>query len=345
MLCRHAVQRQHEQILIEHAPDPVALFSPTGKVLVENPPMALLRGKALAVDVPASMQSQELRDEIVTDGGRKVLTRYASPVTDNDGRPIGRLVALRDVTAEREADRLKDEFFALVSHELRTPLTSMLGYLELIRDEPMTEDATEFIDVIERNAGRLQRVVGDLLFVARFEAGHIPLLTGEVDVRQLCEQAIEAALPAAERAEVTLRFEGGRPAPITADRDRIGQTIDNLVGNAIKFTPRDGNVLVSLREEDGVPTISVTDSGEGIDPDEQARIFDRFYRSGRAVKKATPGAGLGLTIVRSIVEAHGGSVSVSSRLGRGSTFTVRLPRVPIPVLTPDDATREEPAPR
>lgn len=314
------------QIMIEHSPDPVALFSAAGKVLIENPPMALLRGKALPVDVPDTMRQGEMRDEIVTDAGRRVLTRYATPVTDGEGRPIGRLVALRDITAEREADRLKDEFFALVSHELRTPLTSMLGYLDLVRDEELSEDATEFIDVIERNAQRLQRVVGDLLFVARFEAGHIPILVSHLDVRTLCDEAIAAALPAADRANVTLSLDADRTALLDADSDRLGQTLDNLVNNAIKFTPEGGNVTLRLRDRGDAIIVEVEDSGEGIDPDEVENIFKRFYRSGRVVRRAVPGAGLGLTIVRSIVEAHGGTIRVASRLGKGSTFTVHLPR-------------------
>lgn len=314
------------QIMIEHAPDPVALFSASGKVLVENPPMAMLRAKALAVDVPETMRQGEIRDEIVTDAGRRVLTRYATPVTDGEGRPVGRLVALRDVTAEREADRLKDEFFALVSHELRTPLTSMLGYLELVRDENLSEDGLEFIDVIERNAHRLQRVVGDLLFVARFEAGHIPILVGQLDVRTLCDEAIAAALPAADRANVRLHLDADRTAFLDADRDRLGQTLDNLINNAIKFTPEDGEVTLRLRDRGDSIVVEVQDSGEGIDPDEIDNVFKRFYRSNRVVRRAVPGAGLGLTIVRSIVEAHGGTIRVTSRLGRGSTFTVTLPR-------------------
>ena len=338
------------QIMIEHAPDPVALFSASGKVLVENPPMALLRGKALAVDVPETMRQGELRDEIITDAGRRVLTRYATPVTDGEGRPVGRLVALRDVTAEREADRLKDEFFALVSHELRTPLTSMLGYLELVRDEVLSDDALDFIDVIERNAHRLQRVVGDLLFVARFEAGHIPILEGELDLRTLCDEAIAAALPAADRAGVHIQLDADRTAVLSADRDRLGQTLDNLVNNAIKFTPQGGNVTLRLRDQGHSVVAEVIDSGEGIDPDEIDNIFKRFYRSGRVVRRAVPGAGLGLTIVRSIVEAHGGTVRVTSRLGRGSTFTVTLPRERgdrstsnVPIL--DAATGAEPPPQ
>lgn len=314
------------QILIEHSPDPVALFSVAGQVLVENPPMALLRGKALAVDVPETMDRGELRDDVITDAGRRIFTRYATPVTDGEGRPIGRLVALRDVTAERESDRLKDEFFALVSHELRTPLTSMSGYLDLLRDEEQSADALDFIDVIERNANRLQRVVGDLLFVARFDAGHIPILEGPLDLGTLCEEAVEAARPAADSAGVVLSLDADASAPIVGDRDRLGQTLDNLINNAIKFTERGGEVTLRMRDRGDSVVIDVVDSGEGIDPDELDNIFKRFYRSGRVVRRAVPGAGLGLTIVQSIVEAHGGTVRVSSRLGRGSTFTVTLPR-------------------
>ncbi len=156
-------------------------------------------------------------------------------------------------------------------------------------------------------------------------------------------------MPAADRAGVQLHLDADRTAELDGDGDRLGQTLDNLINNAIKFTPEGGDVTLRLRDRGDVVVVEVQDSGEGIDPDEVENIFKRFYRSGRVVRRAVPGAGLGLTIVRSIVEAHGGTIRVASRLGKGSTFTVTLPRERQPIANGvpiyDAATAVAPAPQ
>jgi signal transduction histidine kinase len=269
----------------------------------------------------------ETRDELELMGTGRVFSRYGAPVRDTEGRRIGRLVVLREITREREAERMKDGFFALVSHELRTPLTSILGYVELLlEDEELGPDARQFLGVVERNSRRLLRLVGDLLFVAQVEAGRLALDPEPLDLHRLAAEAVEAARPRAEAQAVELACEiaDGLPA-VPGDRDRLGQVLDNLIANALKFTPEGGRVTVGLRAAHGMAELTVRDTGAGIPPEEQDRLFDRFFRAESAVAQAVPGVGLGLTIVKAICEAHGGDIAVESTPGRGATFRARVP--------------------
>jgi PAS domain S-box-containing protein len=230
--------------------------------------------------------------------------------------------------AEAEAERLKNEFFALVSHELRTPLTSIIGYLDLILEEEVGEvppQQRRFLGVIERNARRLLRLVGDLLFVAQFEAGKLSLERGTVDLEAVTREAVEAARPRAARVGVELEAQTESLPPIDGDRDRIGQVVDNLISNALKFTPSGGRVSVRALERDGRAVLEVRDNGMGIPEAEQARLFERFYRTASATERSIPGIGLGLSICQAIAEGHGGTIRVASEEGRGTTFTVELP--------------------
>lgn len=227
----------------------------------------------------------------------------------------------------QEGERLKDEFFALVSHELRTPLTSIIGYLELVLDdeEELSDEARRFLEVVERNAKRLLRLVGDMLFVAQVEAGRLSLESHALDLGAIASESVEAARPAAERAGVTLSLEAVAVKPILGDRDRFGQMIDNLVSNALKFTPDEGRVVVRLSDAGDHAVVEVSDTGMGIPDEEQQRLFERFFRASSATSRAVPGAGLGLTIVKTIVEAHGGTVGLTSQEGKGTTVCVQLP--------------------
>jgi signal transduction histidine kinase len=229
----------------------------------------------------------------------------------------------------RELDRLKDEFVALVSHELRTPLTSINGYLELVLDdaEGLSDQQRQFLGVVDRNSRRLLRLVGDLLFVAQIDAGRLSLELGEVDLGALASESLEGARPAAEAKGVEISLDA-RPLPsIRGDRARIGQLLDNLVSNAVKFTPASGRVTVALRQNgsDGDALLAVSDTGLGIPQDEQRHLFERFFRSSTVQQRAIDGTGLGLAIAKAIVDAHGGTIECSSEEGRGTTFRVQLP--------------------
>jgi signal transduction histidine kinase len=231
-----------------------------------------------------------------------------------------------------EADRLKDEFVALISHDLRTPLTSILGYLELtLEDEELTQAQRGYLEVADRNAQRLLRLVSDLLFVARLEAGQLELHSSELDLAAVAQQSVTEAEPRAAAGGITLKCET-QPVPgVAADKGRMFQLFDNLMSNAIKFTPAGGEVRVSVAPANGSVRLEVADTGIGIPEGEQRRLFERFFRASTASERQIQGTGLGLYIARAIVEAHGGEISFESSPGRGTAFRIDLPVEPAAV--------------
>jgi len=228
----------------------------------------------------------------------------------------------------RELDRLKDEFISLVSHELRTPLTSIHGYLELLLDGGAGELAPaqeRFLTVVERNSKRLMQLVGDLLFMAQVEAGKLALDLDEVDLTEVVTECLEHAQPLADDREIELVADVSETPSMLGDRSRISQVLDNLISNALKFTLRSGRVSLSISAVGNDAVIEIADNGVGIPASEQDRLFERFFRSSTATEQAIPGTGLGLTIAKTIVERHEGSISIESAEGAGTTVRVRLP--------------------
>jgi signal transduction histidine kinase len=208
----------------------------------------------------------------------------------------------------RVADQLKDEFVAMISHDLRTPLTSIMGYLELaLESEELPETERGYLQVVDRNSRRLLHLVNDLLFVARLEAGEMDLHFDELDLADVVRQSVEEAEPRAHAKQIALESDTDSVPAISADRGRMFQLLDNLVGNAIKFTPAGGTVAVRLSRDGDLVRLEVEDSGIGVAPDDQRRLFDRFFRAANARHGEASGTGLGLYIARAIVEAHGGS--------------------------------------
>ncbi|MEZ0448798.1 sensor histidine kinase [Cellulomonas sp. ICMP 17802] len=288
-----------------------------------------------ALVAPALAGRPEVRDwtYIARDGVRMTVRLAVTRRAELEGPTTGYVVVATDVTSEREASRLQDEFVSLVSHELRTPLTSVLGYLELLTDgtDPLTDEQREYLTVIERNARRQLRLVGDLLLTAQVDAGRFAISPQRTDAGVVVRAAIEAAMPAAEAAGVTLVPETSS-AVLDADPVRLAQAVDNLVSNAIKFTPSGGRVRVGVAPRDGQATggavIVVADSGIGIPPDELSQLTTRFFRASSATRRAIPGVGLGLSITKAVVDAHGGTLEIASTLGEGTTFTITLPATP-----------------
>jgi signal transduction histidine kinase len=228
----------------------------------------------------------------------------------------------------RELDKLKDEFVALVSHELRTPLTSILGYLEMVIDEdrdPLSSDQRDFLTTVERNVVRLSRLVEDLLFVARLDAGRMEVARRRLDLSGVLEEAAYSAKPAADAKDVQLDVELGTLPAVEGDRARLAQLVDNLVSNAVKFTPAGGRVAIRAANGSGRVRVEVSDTGIGIPADELPRLFTRFFRASTARTTETPGTGLGLAISQSIAEAHGSRIEVESETGSGTTFAFELP--------------------
>jgi signal transduction histidine kinase len=227
-----------------------------------------------------------------------------------------------------EADKLKDEFVALISHDLRTPLTSIIGYVELSLEDmapPLDDERRGYLQIVSRSSERLLRLVDDLLFVARLQAGRLILERTDLDLCTIAAQAAQEARPRAEVKQLELEFIGGSPVMIEGDKGRLFQLLDNLISNAIKFTPEGGRVEVRVAPSGGMAMLEVSDTGIGLGPDEAELVFDRFFRSSRVVAQQVPGTGLGLFIARAIVGAHAGTIAASTRDGGGTTFHVELP--------------------
>ncbi len=258
----------------------------------------------------------------------QVVTTQRGPLPD--GTRAGYLLVATDVTEQQEADRLQDEFIGLVSHELRTPLTGILGYLELLRmsPDPLTEEQRDDLDVIQRNAERLLRLVTDLLLSVQLSAGTFSVDAEPIDLAEVVRQSAHNIDPIADAAGVTMVVDADHPIRLQADPLRLAQAVENVLSNAVKFTPKDGSVTVRAFERPGDPptaVIEVTDTGIGIAPAELSRLTERFFRSRTARDRRGRGIGLGLPITQAIIEAHRGRMDVASEPGSGTTFTLSLP--------------------
>ena len=227
----------------------------------------------------------------------------------------------------RKIDEARNQFLAIVSHELRTPLTSIVSFSELIRGEAegLTLDGVRFLDIIERNANRMHRLVGDLLMLDRLEAGALPLDLAPVSIADLAAEAVRSASAPAAKQGITVDVATGNGPAVTGDHRRLMQVLDNLIANAVKFSHRNQRVHVEAAYDGSQWRIEVTDSGIGIPGEEVGELFSRFVRASNARTAGLPGTGLGLSIVKVLVEMHGGHVEVDSTLGQGSTFSVFLP--------------------
>jgi two-component system, sensor histidine kinase len=248
---------------------------------------------------------------------------------------------LRDVLARLEQDvRQRDRFLAMLGHELRNPLGAIrnaLYALDARRGEADPDERQQrSLDIIQRQAGLLTRLVDDLLDVSRVTTGKIVLQRVPVDLKDLALRCVQAVEAAAARQGVTIRFEAGPDAMVVGgDAARLEQVLMNLIGNAIKYTPAGGRVDVELRRRASQAFLYVRDTGVGLSPDVLPRVFELFVQAEHTLERAQGGMGIGLTLVRSLVEAHGGAVAAASGgTGRGSTFTVRLPLIPLPAAPP-----------
>ena len=259
----------------------------------------------------------------------RVYYANASAILDPGGGMSGRVVALRDITSFKELDKMKSEFVATVSHDLRAPLTFIRGYVSMLpMIGPLTEKQQEYVEKILNGIEQISRLVEDLLNLGRIEAG-VGLEKKPCHLGALVVEAVDRMRAQAAAKGLTLRLEATEPAPvILGDATLLRQAIANLVDNAIKYTPSGGLVTVGLRATESEVLISVKDTGIGIAPEDQVRLFEKFYRIRRKETGGVQGTGLGLAIVKSIVERHGGRVWVESALNQGSTFTIALPLRP-----------------
>jgi PAS domain S-box-containing protein len=267
-----------------------------------------------------------MRHELEPEG--RFITVHAAPVMMGT-EFLGTVSVFRDITAEVEADRAKTEFISTVSHELRTPMTSIKGYVDLLlmgSAGSLSETQQRFLQIVRANADRLRTLVDDLLDISRIESGRLQL-----DLRPVpLESAVEAVVASfkarvdEKRQQIEVELPDHLPL-VMADNDRLIQILMNLVSNAHKYTPEGGQIRIRARLQEEMIRVEVQDTGIGIPPEALPRIFERFYRVDDPRVQETSGAGLGLSIVRTLVELHGGQIGVESEVGKGSTFYFTLP--------------------
>lgn len=341
--------------LIDRTVDGIALTDKEGRIAIVNEPLLRfavdlgLPGEGLIHDrllsIAADMTDPEAYaarmrelaedpygesfDQFELRDSQRTFQGYTRAIISG-GDYLGRVWTLREVTEARQVERMKDALVATVSHELRTPLTSVIGYLELLGtgELPLGDEDAKYVAIAQRNAARLQHMVEDLLFLARLDAGALSMEAAELDLVESANDALASRRLAADAKGITLELEAPAHAYTQGDARRIGQALDNLISNAVKFTPPQGTVRVSVEEGDGVVQMSVSDSGCGIPAAEQEQLFERFFRSSTATH--VPGTGLGLAIVKAIVESHGGSITCESAEGKGTTFTFSIPKIEAP---------------
>jgi len=285
-----------------------------------------------------------------SDGRHLFLEVVMSPINDEQGEVIGISTIARDMTERKrtaeklldreqaarrqaeQANRLKDEFLTTVSHELRTPLNAILGWSQILQTHNLDASETnKALDTITRSARAQNRLIDDLLDVSRIITGKLRLDIRAVDLPGVISAAVDAARPAAEAKNLRLQTLIDPQAElILGDPDRLQQVVWNLLSNAVKFTPKEGRVQIRLEQINSHVEIVISDTGKGIEPEFLPNVFDRFRQSDGSMTRRHGGLGLGLAIVRQLVELHGGTVSVSSAgEGQGATFTVTLPLLPV----------------
>jgi two-component system, OmpR family, phosphate regulon sensor histidine kinase PhoR len=299
--------------------DPVRALN--GHVIEAVPNIELERRIADALDGEASVAPLILTGS----QGQRTYRVSVYPLTNGVDEPHWVVVFADDQTALMRLDRARKEFLSNVSHELRTPLSSIKLMLETVLEAPDEEARDLFLPQALAQVDRLTSLVQQLLEQARAESGQLKLALRDVDLEEVARPIVSSFEPQAANKSVALELLPLRPVRVEADPDRLAQVFVNLIDNALRHTSAGGRVKVELDARDSDAVVRIRDTGEGIPYRDLPRIFERFYVVDRSRTRGSGGAGLGLAIVKGIVDAHGGAISAESMLGRGTTFTIRLP--------------------
>lgn len=350
-------EKQRLDAIIENSGDGVMLLDADEKITVFNRALTMMTGIPAedAIGRPCSevlslsdhYTEQEVRnivcpaarcregerfyvegDFVRQDGMEVTLGITYSPLLDSEGALVNIIANVRDITHFREAEEIKSTFISVISHELKTPVALIKGYAStLSRPDARWDEETlrDSLGVIEEEADRLTELIDNLLDASRLQAGQLQLKKTDVRLDRLAARTVERFRTQTDHHTFELNFVSDWPS-VQGDEDRLSQVLNNLLSNAIKYSPEGGRIMVSGRYDSEQVYVAVSDQGIGIPPAERERIFDRFYRIDGALSRRTEGAGLGLYLVKSVIEAHGGQIWVSSQPGKGSTFVFTLPR-------------------
>ncbi|MFQ5700223.1 MAG: ATP-binding protein [Acidobacteriota bacterium] len=327
-----AVDRDERVVHLNRAA--IRILGPTQGKGVGDHIWELIRLPEIADAITTSLrEAGETRRElrIPTSGGDRVIEMHASPLRDGGGEPTGAVIVLHDVSELKRLGTTRRDFVANVSHELKTPIAAIRGLVETVIDDASMspQQRRRFLGKIQSQSLRLSTIVTDLLTLSRLETAGDGLVRSLLDLRAIVDRSVKDLLPSGEAKGITIASETpDEPVTVLGDKEALCQTVNNLLDNAVKYTPAGGSVRVRLRVDGTNAFIEVQDTGIGIEPRHQHRIFERFYRADKARSRELGGTGLGLSIVRHIALAHGGLVSMESTPGEGSTFRVSLPLAP-----------------
>ena len=313
-------------------------FSTKGRLTIEDA-MDRLNADPYSAEYSAGIT------KTIIEIGMRVIQAHLSPVLTEIGEFLGIVTILRDVTREVEAERAKTDFVSNVSHELRTPLTSIKGYSELLLGNavgPLNDQQTHFLRIIQSSSNRLTTLINDLLDISRIESGRFKLETKPVQMALVLHSVAEMIQPQCDKKKLCLSLNVEPNAGLVlGDESRLTQVVTNLVSNACRYTPEGGSITLALSSPDDTVRVDVKDTGIGIAPEDQAKVFQRFYRVNDPAVQEVAGTGLGLPISKMLVEMHGGRMWLQSEAGKGSTFTFILP---LYVGSPESASGAESKP-
>ena len=297
----------------------------TERDLSRRTPLEVLRRPQLDDAVHAVLGTGTHRVLEINAGNNRVLQANVAPVTNALGTVDSVVVVFNDLTDIRRTEQMRRDFVANVSHEFKTPLTSIRGYTETLLSGAMDDPkiAVDFLSTIERNAQHLESLVTDLLVLAKLEA-EVPSKKEQFDVKSLVDEQVSTRSKALHSSGIHVAADCVS-VQIVADRSRLSTALSNLIDNAIHYNKPGGDIRINGDVQQGMLRLAVADTGNGIPSEELPRIFERFYRVDKARSRESGGTGLGLSIVKHAIESQGGSISVTSRLGAGSTFTIHLP--------------------
>jgi PAS domain S-box-containing protein len=341
--------KKKTEAVIRSIAEGLVVVDPQGKVIMMNPAAERLLGvskknkigKPIAEDirqeqllslVKGSGEKEDTEIELISQQDTKKTLRASSAVVENEyGQTVGMVSVLSDITKQKEVDQLKANFVANVSHELRTPLVAIDKAISLLFTKTAGEISPtqeEFLSMAQRNLKRLTLLVNDLLDLSKLEAKKMDIKLEPISIESLVREAVEGmnAWAKTKSLNIEIKIQEGLPQ-VNLDPNRIIQVLNNIIGNAIKFTPDKGNITIeaNLHKEGNKIELSVADNGIGIAKEDLPKIFDKFYQTGERVATDINGTGIGLTIVKEIVELHGGKIWAESEKGSGAKFIFTLP--------------------
>lgn len=302
--------------------------------IISNEPMLDMISEVLAAPENEPIQrSEELHLDADIGGEKKIISARCMPFRDRLDRNLGTITVLHDITALKEMDQAKSDFVSMVSHEIRGPMNSVLMQLKVVTDGLAGETTPKQQEILSRASQKitaLTSLVSELLDLARIESGLITKDCEKVRIAELLKDQVAFHLPLAQAKSIELNLKTDQALPVLmANRFSLEEVFSNLIGNAISYTPDNGHITVSAEVEDDYVVVRVADNGFGIPEEDITRIFDRFYRVKNEKTRHIIGTGLGLPIVKSIVDAHHGLIRVDSKLNCGTTFTVSFPSASI----------------